>query len=363
MGSGIPFDEKELKVVGEHQGFRGMTSPIYDFPVSRKEGAVRFFRDNDPVWMLTDVEVNTFCPSIVPDNIARAFVFEAQPYPPEKWGGKDMFGVEWVYVPVAMGSMENPDLPHLLDDVNDWEDKVVFPDLDTWDWEGSAEMNREFLDNGRANLAMFLNGMGFERLVSFMGFEGAALALVDEDQEDALHALLERLTDLHIELVDRFAEHYDIDGFCIHDDWGSQKAPFFSESVAREFFLPGMKRFNEHVHALGKFSDLHSCGHIEDRCGVFADAGFDSWTPMAMNDTVALYEKYGDRMAIGIVNDRPFDPETATEEEQRAAAREFAARFAQPGKRATFSLFYNAPGQMTPAFREELYRATRLAYA
>ena len=363
MGEKIPFNEAELEVVAEEPNFFGGTTPIFDYPVSAKEGAVRFYRDHDPLWMLTDVECQTFCPSVIPDNIARAFVFEAKPYPEELWGGPDMFGVDWVYVPVAMGSMENPEIPHLFDDVNDWEDKIVWPDLDSWDWEGSAELNREFLASGKANLCMFLNGMGFERLISFMGFENASLALVDEDQEDALHALLERLTDLQIALVDKCVEHFDIDGFCLHDDWGSQKAPFFSEDAAREFFLPGMKRYNDHIHELGKFSDLHSCGHIESRCGVFADAGFDSWSPMAMNDTIALYEKYGDRIAIGIVNDEPFDPATATEEEQRATARRFAERFCQPGKLGFPSIFYNAPGQMTPAYREELYKASRLAYA
>ena len=84
---------------------------------------------------------------------------------------------------------------------------------------------------------------------------------------------------------------------------------------------------------------------------------------MPMNDTIALYEKYGDKLAIGVVNDEPFDPATATEEEQRAAARKFAKRFTKPGKLGFFSGFYNAPGQMTPAFREELYKCTRQSYS
>ena len=84
---------------------------------------------------------------------------------------------------------------------------------------------------------------------------------------------------------------------------------------------------------------------------------------MPMNDTIALYEKYGDRIAIGVVNDEPFDPATATEEEQRATARKYAQRFCQPGKLGFWSGFYNAPGQMTDAFREELYKTTRELYS
>ena len=360
--SKIPFDAKELKVTGEEPARRGGMIPVYDYPISRKEAAVRFYRDKDPVWMPTDVEATTLCPSVIPDNIARAFVFEAEPWKEPYTRAKDMFGVEWVYVPVAGGSMEDPNLPHLMEDVNDWKEKIVFPDIDSWDWEGSAKLNKPLSENGKATVVMFLNGMGFERLISFMGFENAALALVDEEQEEALHELLHKLTDLQIALVDKCVQYYDVQGFCLHDDWGSQKAPFFSEEAAREFFLPEMKRYNEHVHSLGKYSEIHSCGHVEDRCDVFAEAGFDTWTPMAMNNTIELYEKYGDKMAIGIVNDETFDPETATEEEQRAVARRFVERFTKPGKRGFFSMYYNKPGQTTPAFREELYKASREVY-
>ena len=164
--SKIPFDEKELKVVAEAPNFFGGINPVYDFPVSAREGYERFYRDNDPIWMPTDVESTTLCPSIIPDNIARAFVFEAEPWPQPYDKHKDMFGIEWVYVPVAGGSMENPEYPHLLEDVNDWEEKIIFPDIDSWDWEASAKLNEPLRGNGKAVTMMWLNGMGFERLIS-----------------------------------------------------------------------------------------------------------------------------------------------------------------------------------------------------
>ena len=48
---------------------------------------------------------------------------------------------------------------------------------------------------------------------------------------------------------------------------------------------------------------------------------------------------------------------------KNGAARKFAERFCKPGKSCMFSPFYNAPGQLTPAFREELYKASRELYA
>ena len=349
---------------GEFAEDRFGKAPVFHPPISVRENFEAMFKGKNPLWMPMTSDSKSFDPRIDPDNIARAFVFDGEgPYDVTKYGGPDMFGIEWVFVPVAGGSMENPEIPHLLEDVNDWEEKIQWPDIESWDWEASGELNKPLKENGKATVMMWLNGMGFERLVSFMGFENAALALVDEDQEDALKALLHKLTDLYIALVDKSVQYYDVDGFSLHDDWGSQKAPFFSEEAGRKFFLPEMKRYNDHIHSLGKFTDLHSCGHIEDRCGIFADAGFDSWTPMPMNDTIALYEKYGDRIAIGVVNDEPFDPAVATEDEQRAAARKYAQRFTKPGKLGFWSGFYNAPGQMTPAFREELYKTTRELYA
>ena len=40
----------------------------------------------------------------------------------------------------------------------------------------------------------------------------------------------------------------------------------------------------------------------------------------------------------------------------------FVEKFSKEGKVAVFSAFYNKPGMLTPAFREELYKASRIRY-
>ena len=77
------FDEKELKVVGEVPNFMGPPTPLYDFPVSRKEAYIATMK-RKPIWQITDIESRMVCPKANPDNIARAFVFEDTPIPPEK---------------------------------------------------------------------------------------------------------------------------------------------------------------------------------------------------------------------------------------------------------------------------------------
>lgn len=351
----IPFSEQEMEVQRIIPARKGSPIPVYSFPLGPQELNKRTFLDKDAQWILIGSEFTSFTPSILPDNIARGFVKEAVPFSRDNFGGKDMFGLNWKFIPVAGGSMSEG---YLFDDANDWKEKVVFPDIDSWDWEESARQNKEYLADGSAKVGL-LNGCWFERLISFMTFEGAAMALLDEDQHDALKELLHETTGLYIRLIDKFIDHYNICGFSIHDDWGSQMAPFFSDEVAREFFLPEMKRLVDHVHARGKSIDLHSCGKCEERAPIFVEAGFDSWSPMVINDTAALFEQYGDKMVIGVEIRELEDPANATEEEIRAAARSFAEKFAKPNKPVTINLSSH-PAYLTTPFREELYRASRI---
>lgn len=355
----IKFDEKEMEIKGYVPDFgpsTGPGKPVFNFPVSEKE-AVKALYERKSIWLPYGVENGLFCPSIIPDNIARGFVIDvtSPQYTIDTYGGKDMFGVEWVYVPVAGGSMEKPGNPHPLgEEVYDWKEKLTFPDIDSWDWDESARMNKEWLDNGKANFFWFLNGMGFERLISFMGFENAAMAMLDEDQEDDLKDLFQALTDLHCRMVDKCVEAYGdgIVGFTVHDDWGSQRSPFFSEECAEKFLVPGMKQLTDHIKSKGMLADLHSCGHIEDRIGSIIRGGWQSWTPMPMNDTKKLYEEYGDQILIGVVDDA--DPSRPAAE--RAA--EFVEKYYTPEKPCLTSLY--SGGIFNEEYCEAIYKASRM---
>ena len=359
----IPFSEKELEVQYEIPNmFGGPATPVFSHPISLFDAVKANLVDHDPVWIFQGYETGFFCPSVIPDHVARGFCFEAVPTPREKFGGLDMFGLNWKFIDVAGGSMSEG---KLFDDANDWKDHINFEEIykavDSWDWEGSAAMNKDYLASG-PKTCWFLNGAWFERLISFMTFEGAAMALLDDDQVDAVKELIHETTSLFMYIIDKCEKYYNLGGYCIHDDWGSQMAPFFSEEIARDVFLPEMKRFCDHVHSYGKFIEIHSCGKCEGRIGVFIDAGFDIWTPMAMNNTYELYEKYGDKIVLSIVVNELEDPANATDEEMRAAARSFAAKFANPDKPCQLSSFYSNPAYTgSKAFREELYKASRIA--
>ena len=270
-----------------------------DSLITPRENWIRMLRHEKTRWMPLYSDTQLIMPNIIPDNVARAMVVEAEGVPEERWGGMDMYGIEWVYVPQVGGSMERPDSPHLLEDVSEWKEKVRFPDIDAWDWEGAAKRNAAYLDSSRFRVSWIFTGM-FERLISFMGFENAAMTLIDEDSADDLHDLLDALADNSISLIRHLKQYFDIDCVYFHDDWGSQRSPFFSLRVVREMITPHIKRITDYCHKNGMFFELHSCGMIEDLVPAMIESGVDCWCGQNMNDKLKLFELYGDKIAIGI---------------------------------------------------------------
>lgn len=351
------FDPEELKIVRKLPGFFGET-PIYNFPVTMKEANKALYQKK-PIWQITGLEQVIFSPKVYPDNVARAFAFDGNFMSPADGGGKDMFGLDWEYVPLVGGSIVRPGKPFLAD-ANEWYDKIVWPDIDSWAWEREGKLNDGYLGTDRFNVCWLLNGW-FERLISFMDFEGAIMAMVDEDQKNAVKDFFDKLTDLYIQLVDRHLTYFpQIDSFCVHDDWGSQKETFFSPAVAAEMLVPYMKRFTDYIHSRGRYADFHSCGQNLKQVPNMIACGWDSWSGQAMNDTQKAYELYGDQIIIGVIPDG-YDPMTTSEEEQRARAREYAEKFCKPGKPSIFG--FEGFAMLTPVFREELYRQSRISYS
>ena len=353
------FDKRELEVVQTVPGVNGAPdTDVYSFPVTPKE-ACRALYERKPIWQTTGVEQKIFNPKINPDNIARAFVLDASDIPMMTGGGPDMFGIEWEFIPQVGGSMVRPGKP-FAGDANEIAGKIVWPDIEKWDWEGAAKYNADFLNEPKFISGWIMNGW-YERLISFMDFENAIMALFDEDQKDAVHAFFDQLSDLYIKIIDKTLTYFpQVDVFSIHDDWGSQKETFFSPEVAEEMIVPYMKRVNDYIHSRGRFADLHSCGMGLKQVPNFIAAGWDSWIPQLMNDTQKIYELYGDKILISVAPDAA-DMSTLPEAEQRALARDYADKFCDPKKPSRFNSYSNS--MLTKAFREELYIRSRENYS
>ncbi|MDR0906916.1 MAG: methyltransferase [Oscillospiraceae bacterium] len=353
------FDPKELNIVSEISSFPGApTISVYSFPVTPREAVIAMYK-REAVWQITGMEQKMFNPRINPDNIVKALVSDG-PGRLAAAGGKDIFGIEWEYVAQVGGSTVRPGTPFLAD-ANEWYDKVVWPDIDSWDWAGAAKENEQYLATDNYVISYLFTGW-YERLISFMDFEPAIMAMVDEDQTDAVKALFDKLSDLYIRIIDKYLEYFpQIDGFCVHDDWGSQKDTFFSPAIVTEMIVPYMKRVTDHLHSKGKFCDLHSCGQLFKQIPNIIAAGWDSWSgQLEINDFTKLYDAFGDKLIIGIATDPSVSP-AASEDELRAAAVDFADKFCDAKKPSMLNFYSNM--SLPRVFREELYIRSREHYS
>ncbi|MDR2530542.1 MAG: methyltransferase, partial [Oscillospiraceae bacterium] len=245
-------------------------------------------------------------------------------------------------------------------------------DIESWDWAGSAAAkNGTYLNDGTFAQMWFQTGF-FERLIALLEFENAAVAILDEDSQEHVHKFFEKLTDLYIRIFDKAIETYKapdgtsyIKAVFFHDDWGSQKAPFFSPDVCEEMIVPYMKRMIDFLHSKDVFCEFHSCGNNYLQVPNMIKAGWDAWAPQLMNDCYKIYDDFGDKLLIATFPmGVPAADELAKlpESEIRAAARSYADKCCVAGK-SSFYNYYAADYLRIPAFKEELYVRSRMNYS
>ncbi len=206
---------------------------------------------------------------------------------PGRDAGKDWFGVEWVR-DGSMGVMiPDPRAKAILEDVSEWREKVVFPDLDAWDFAEAARMDGADKIDRENKLVYFSVPQGpFERLHDLMGFEEALMALLTDQEE--CEAFFDAFLEWRFKYLDKIKEHYNPDVIMYHDDMGTQIGMFMSPDLWREIFKPRLKKAVDKVHSLGMFFEYHSCGKIEPIIPDLVEIGVDAWQAQAINDIAAL---------------------------------------------------------------------------
>ena len=370
------FDPKELE---KKPGFLfGRPVETFSYPLNQHDANETAYK-GEPWWqMIQAMDTTVFNPDIIPDNIARGFVFEAnmmEYFPDEKKGGLDMFGLDWEYVPKVGGSTVRPGKP-FLDDIEEWEEKVVWPDVDSWDWEGAAKRNNgTYLKPENFNQFWFFTGY-YERLISMLEFENALMTITDEDCEPFVHAFFDRLTDLYIDIFKHMCDYFpDINAVFFHDDWGSQLDTFFPPAVVERMIVPYMKRCTDYLHSRGVWCELHSCGQIYKQVPNIIKAGWDMWSPQLMNDCYKIYDDFGDKliiatypmnipeeiMKLGTEEERKAAFAALPEEQQRQIAYDYVHRVNKLGKQS-FYAFY-AAHWLTPATKEVIYEESRKIFS
>jgi hypothetical protein len=139
-----------------------------------------------------------------------------------------------------------------------------------------------------------------------------------------------------------------------HDDWGSQRAPFFSPNTVREMILPYLKRLADFCHSKGMYFHQHSCGKNELLVPCMIEAGVDMWLPQNINDVDMLREKYGDKLMLGV---SPVVDPNASDEEIDAQAKAFVDKYGPDFIERPVLLVDFSCG---PKFTEAVYKYSRI---
>ncbi|MBC5997705.1 methyltransferase [Romboutsia ilealis] len=311
--------------------------PILGRPISPKENLRRVFAGEKPMWMPAWLYEVDYCWS---DEVLE--------HPKYEYDGFDWFGVEWVWVEVAGGMMVKPGT-RTLSDITKWKEEVIFPDLDSIDWESDAAIQTSRYDNDRMHVFHLTEGI-FERLHELMPFEDALAAMI-EDPEYVLE-FFEAMADYKIKLLSKIFKYYEPIDFVIYgDDWGTQRAGFFSNEMFKEMIYPSAKRVMDYIKSQGKFIELHSCGLNQQYVPFFKEMGIDLWTPQSINDSDMLKNKYGSEISFCFVVEGLDDP-NITEEGARQIIRDFVDKYAKGG-RAMAQIF--APPEVLKVCLDELY--------
>jgi hypothetical protein len=152
-------------------------------------------------------------------------------------------------------------------------DRYRFPDVaaaERLDWlEPCLERARA---SGKYVVGWDPIGM-YEQMRSLMGFED--LMLAPYTQPEGLGELLDRLTDLTIEIIDHFARLGGVDGFMTWQDFGLQTTLQMKVETFREFYMPRFARIVEAAHARGMHYIFHNCGQILNMLPEMIEIGVD----------------------------------------------------------------------------------------
>lgn len=345
----IPFDKKELETDGSLFPTYGKFADGPYLPVTRlntpitpRENFLRFMRHEAYEW-IPDPFSDYFdiTPSSNLDNQARGYA-----------GGVDAFGVTWEALENGLPAMIRPGNP-LLKEISDWP-SISLPEPEKWGLEKEAAGYLANVDHTRAFRARIQTGL-FERLISVMPFEDAAVALITEPEE--VIGFLEKVTEYNLKLIDSFIRDYEVDTILLLDDWASQLQPFFSERTAREVLAPFIKQMADRVHAAGLPFMLHSCGNGTKHIPVWIDAGVDVWQfqPRAVNVDEAIKLAGNKLMLEGYW----LMPAGMDEKQQEEYMEQIVERYGGSGQ--VFISFCDSSFMTTPFIRNKMYELGRRA--
>jgi len=223
---------------------------------------------------------------------------------------------------------------YVLDDISNWREKVVFPDVENWDWETLAKTELEQVQYNRDEKALdFFSEMGcFDRLSTVMGFQNALMAMAIDP--DSCCEFFDAVADYKIKLIDIVSQVYHPDIFMHNEDVAKADGLMISPEMYRELVKPSHARIIQAIRDHGMIAEQHTCGKCDAIADDYAEIGIQCLFPaQPTNDIPGILEKHGDKMIVmgGFDSQGVPGREDASEEDTRKEARRMANEYATRG--------------------------------
>jgi hypothetical protein len=168
----------------------------------------------------------------------------------------------------------------------------------------------------------------YERLRGLMDYENLMLAVYTD--RERFERLLDKLTDMTIEVVRGYAELGGVHGFMTWEDWGLQTSLQIRPKQWREIFKPRYARIVEAAHKGGMHYIWHSCGYIADIIPDMIEIGVDALQldqPRLMG-VERLTNEFGGKICFwNTVDIQWSSPDTVGLEEAQAEAKRMVESF------------------------------------
>ena len=146
-----------------------------------------------------------------------------------------------------------------------------FPDLFArWRWENLEEDVRRGHEAGKYVMGSVPALMQVP--ANLRGMENWFMDHVLE--KDNLSILLDRITDIRLGMIERYAEA-GMDGVITYDDMGSNDRALVSPAVFRELYFDRYKSAVDLLHKNGMHFIHHCCGQVREFMDMFLEAGCD----------------------------------------------------------------------------------------
>ncbi len=212
-------------------------------------------------------------------------------------GGMDGFNCNWIPTASAGGQPALDPFSTPIDDIDNWREQLVIPNLDDYDWESAAATQLKDVDRSEKVIEYHSWNSIFLRFTHLLGFENALCAMYEDPE--ATGDLLDAICDYKIAALERIKKYFNPDSYVNYDDVATEKMTFMSPEIYRDLIKPRHKRLNDAAIALGMIPQQHCCGYCTDLIEDFIDEGSAVWqAAQPSNDLAAIIEKYGDKISV-----------------------------------------------------------------